>query len=78
MNTASRVIQPSSSAGLIDINRASQKELERLPGVGAVTAKRIIDYRNTHGKFTTAEDLTNIRGISRAKLDNMRGMIAIR
>ena len=78
MNTASRVILPSSSAGLIDINRASQKELERLPGVGAVTAKRIIDYRNTHGKFTTAEDLTNIRGISRAKLDNMRGMIAIR
>ena len=78
MYAASRVIQPSSSAGLIDINRASQKELERLPGVGAVTAKHIIDYRNAHGSFTKAEDLTNVHGISRAKLDKMRDMIAIR
>lgn len=78
MNTGSRVTQQSSSAGLIDINRASQKELERLPGVGPVTAKRIIEYRQTHGKFTKAEDLTNIRGISRAKLENIRGLISIR
>ncbi|MBR4196133.1 MAG: helix-hairpin-helix domain-containing protein [Synergistaceae bacterium] len=78
MNTGSRVSQPSSSAGLIDINHANQKELERLPGVGPATAKRIIDYRNNHGRFNSPEDLTNIRGISRAKLDNMRDMIAVR
>lgn len=76
--TAARTSQPQSTAGLIDINRASQKELERLTGVGPATAKRIIEYRNQHGRFTKPEDLMNIRGIGAAKLNNMRHQILIR
>ena len=76
--SGSRVAQPKSSAGLIDINRATAKELERLPGVGAATAKRIIEYRQSHGAFTKPEDLMNIRGIGSAKLEKMRGQIVIR
>ena len=77
-NTGSRVSQQTSSASFIDINRAGQKELERLPGIGPVTAKRIIEYRNTHGIFTDAEELINVRGISRAKLEKILGQIVIR
>ena len=76
--TGARTSQPQSTAGLIDINRAGQKELERLTGVGPVTAKRIIEYRKQHGRFTKPEDLMNIRGISSAKLSNMRHQILIR
>lgn len=80
MNTGTRVTQSqsSSSSGLIDINRASQKELERLTGVGPAIAKRIIDYRNQRGRFTKPEDLLNVRGIGAAKLNNMRHQILIR
>ena len=74
----SRVAQPKSSAGLIDINRASAKELERLPGIGPATAKKIVEYRQSHGAFTKLEDLTNIRGIGSSKLEKMRGQIVIR
>ena len=77
-SAGTRVTQPQSTAGLIDINRASQKELERLTGVGPATAKRIIEYRNQHGRFTKPEDLLNIRGIGAAKLSSMKSQILIR
>ena len=82
-NSGSRVAQPKSSAkqaasSLIDINRASAKELERLPGIGPATAKKIIEYRQSHGAFTKPEDLTNIRGISWSKLEKMKSLIVIR
>ena len=77
-NAGTRIAQPQSTAGLIDINRASQKELERLTGVGPAIAKRIVDYRNQHGRFTKPEDLLNIRGIGAAKLNNIRSQIIIR
>lgn len=82
-NSGSRVAQPKSSTGqaassLIDINRATAKELERLPGVGAATAKRIVEYRKSHGAFTKPEDLINIRGIGSAKLEKMKSLIVIR
>ena len=76
--SVSRVAQPKSSAGLIDINRATAKELERLPGVGTATAKRIVEYRQKNGAFTKPEDLMNIRGIGYAKLEKMRSLILIR
>ena len=79
-SAGTRVIHPQSqsSSGQIDINRASQKDLERLTGVGPAIAKRIIDYRNQRGRFTKPEDLLNVRGIGAAKLNNMRHQILIR
>ena len=61
----------------IDLNVANVKELQELPGVGAVTAQRIIDMREKSGRFKRVEDLLSIRGISPRKLDAMRPYIKV-
>jgi comEA protein len=61
----------------IDINLASAKELEELPGVGPTTAKAIIQFRTKTGRFHRIEDLLAIRGISESKLAKMRPYITV-
>jgi competence ComEA-like helix-hairpin-helix protein len=61
----------------IDLNLANVKELQELPGVGPVTAQRIIDMRQKSGRFHRVEDLLAIRGISQKKLDAMRPYVTI-
>jgi len=61
----------------IDLNVANVKELQELPGVGAVTAQRIIDLRQKSGRFHRVEDLLAVRGISQKKLDAMRKYITV-
>ena len=61
----------------IDLNVATIKELQELPGVGQVTAQRIIDMRQKSGHFRRVEDLLAIRGISQKKLDAMRPYVTV-
>jgi competence ComEA-like helix-hairpin-helix protein len=61
----------------IDLNVANVKELEELPGVGAVTAQRIIDMREKSGRFKRVEDLLAIRGISQKRLDAIRPYVTV-
>ncbi|HEX3377199.1 MAG TPA: helix-hairpin-helix domain-containing protein [Candidatus Acidoferrales bacterium] len=61
----------------IDLNVANLKELQELPGVGAVTAQRIIDLREKSGRFHRVEDLLAVRGISTKKLEAMRKYITV-
>ena len=61
----------------IDLNLANVKELQELPGVGPVTAQRIVDMREKSGRFHRVEDLLAIRGISQKKLDAMRPYITV-
>jgi competence ComEA-like helix-hairpin-helix protein len=61
----------------IDLNAANAKELQELPGVGPVTAKRIIDLREKNGRFKRVEDLLAIRGISQKKLDALRPFVMV-
>lgn len=50
-------------ATTVNINTASAAELESLPGVGAKTAQRIVDYRQKNGAFKKVEELMNVQGI---------------
>jgi len=52
----------------VDINTASQAQLETLSGVGASTALAIIHYRDQHGAYKSVEDLVNVKGIGDKKL----------
>lgn len=56
----------------IDINTATVKELEQLPGVSPTTAKAIIEFRARAGRSERITDLLIIRGISESKLNRMR------
>lgn len=62
---------------LVNINRATQQELENLPGVGPATAKAILEYRRTRGSFSSPEDLLGVKGIGPVKLEGMRRNITL-
>ncbi|MEQ1690678.1 MAG: ComEA family DNA-binding protein [Gemmatimonas sp.] len=51
---------------LVDVNRATQADLERLPRVGPALASRIISWREQHGPYRSLEDLRHVRGIGPA------------
>lgn len=61
----------------ISINTASMDELMKLPGIGESKAKSIIDYRNTHGRFYSFEDLINVSGISKNILEQIKDLICL-
>ena len=56
----------------VNINSATTRELEALPGIGEVIAQRIVDYRNTHGSFRSVDDLINVKGIGEKKLADLK------
>jgi competence protein ComEA len=64
------------STGPIHLNSATLEELDTLPGVGPVTAQKIVDYRTKHGAFSSVDELDAIPGIGPARLDQLRDLVA--
>jgi len=67
-------LQPGASR--VNINTAGQAELELLPGIGPALAKRILEYRQTHGPFQTIEKIIEVPGIGPVLLEKLRDLIA--
>ncbi|HEV2289863.1 MAG TPA: helix-hairpin-helix domain-containing protein [Candidatus Acidoferrales bacterium] len=61
----------------IDLNTATLKQLEELPGVGPATAQAILNFREKSGPFKSVNDLLAVPRISKRKLDKMRPYITI-
>ncbi|MEH6346655.1 MAG: helix-hairpin-helix domain-containing protein [Bermanella sp.] len=56
----------------IDINNADAKQLSKLANVGLKKAQRIVEYRIAHGRFTSIDDLQNVKGIGKATVEKNR------
>jgi len=63
-------------AGPVHLNVATLEQLDALPGVGPVTAQKILDYRQKHGAFGSVDELDAIPGIGPARLDQLRDLVA--
>jgi competence protein ComEA len=65
------------SKGKVNINTASEEELDKLPGVGPSTASKIILYREKEGSFKKIEDIMNVPGIGESKFSEMKEFISV-
>jgi competence protein ComEA len=68
---------PSKPAIVINVNTATAAELTQLPGIGAKTAARIIDYRQKKGPFKKPEELMNVQGIGEKSFLKLKPQISV-
>ena len=71
-STGSGALSP---PGPVRLSTATLEELDALPGVGPVTAERILQYREQHGPFRTVEELDAVPGIGPARLEQLRELV---
>lgn len=65
------------TTSVVNLNTATATQLDALPGVGPATAKAILDYRESKGKFSKVEDLLNVTGIGAAKLAALKDFVTV-
>ena len=65
------------ASGIININRATAKELDKLPGIGPVIAGRIVEYRRVNGFFQSIDDLKKVQGIGASTLEKFKSKIRV-
>jgi competence protein ComEA len=61
--------------GKLSLNQATLAELDELPGVGPVTAQKIVDFRQEHGAIASVDDLDAVPGIGPARLEQLRELV---
>jgi competence protein ComEA len=65
------------SGGVVNVNGATLAELQTLPGIGAVLAQRILDYRTSHGQFRSVNELRQVDGIGDAKFAQLKDRVTV-
>lgn len=65
----------SSPSAPLDLNTATLEQLEALPGIGPVTAQKILDYRQQHGAFHSVDELQGVPGIGPSHIAQLKGLV---
>ena len=74
---AANPAKPAAAAALINLNTATQAQLESLPGLGAKVAERILEYRQKNGAFKKVEDLMNVKGIGEKSFLKLKPLLTV-
>lgn len=84
-SSGSKTVSPTGSSSgklapgqTVNINSASAEQLDALPGIGPSKAQAIIDYRNEHGRFSSVEDIQNVKGIKEGEFSKIKDYIRVR
>ncbi len=75
--TASATKARATPASPVNLNSASVAQLQTLPGIGASTAQRIVDYRQKNGSFKKIEELMNVKGIGEKSFLKLKSAITV-
>jgi competence protein ComEA len=76
-NRPARPAQAKAAAAPLNLNTATAAELEALPGIGARTAERILEYRQKNGGFKKAEELMNVPGVGEKSFLKLKTLITV-
>lgn len=76
-NVESEIEENDNEGGKVNINKATVEELQRLPGIGASTAYKIVEYREKNGKFKNLDEIKNIKGIGESRYEEIKDDIKI-
>lgn len=70
-------VQQGEEGAIVNINLANAEELQQIPGIGPVTASKIIEYRETNGSFQKKEDIKNVSGIGDKTYESLKDYICV-
>lgn len=70
-------VKPGAPTTVIDLNTATAEQLDALPGIGPVMATHILDWRRDHGRFTSVDQLREVRGIGDRRLEELRPRVRV-
>ncbi len=68
---------PPAADGRLDLNTATLEQLMELPGIGEVLAERVLEYRETHGGFSSVEELMNVSGIGEKRFAALKDLVTV-
>jgi competence protein ComEA len=68
-------VAEAAAQGPIQLSVATAEQLDSLPGIGPITAQKIVDYRTAHGAFRSVDELDEVPGIGPARVEQLRGLV---